>query len=152
MCRLSPQTEGFLYATADRGKTRIPSRALLQRNAFLRNNGLVAVLVCARAPGLSWRPCKILRWMLNSIKNPYLRCKMCACTNMVLCQRFLANALLRANAFRKPTRRRDRKRKTRIAIGARCAGTRCLGMSFVNHMADSSSSGSTCWMLSIGAQ
>ena len=59
MCHLSPQTEGFLDATADGGKTRIPSRALLQRNAFLRYNGLV----CARAPGLSWHPCKILRWM-----------------------------------------------------------------------------------------
>ena len=34
--RLSPQTAGFLYATVDRGKTRIASRALLHRNAFLR--------------------------------------------------------------------------------------------------------------------
>ena len=63
MCHLSPQTEGFLDATADGGKTRIPSRALLQRNAFLRYSGLAAVVVCARAPGLSWHPCKILRWM-----------------------------------------------------------------------------------------
>ena len=72
--RLNPLTDGLLYGTADRGKTRIPSRALLHRNAFLLHSSLVAVLVCAPAPGLSGHPCKILRGMeletLFRLRNP----------------------------------------------------------------------------------